>query len=576
MTQRFESARLPDALFQGGLNRREPLAAAEVIARVVTGDLELEGYRPLPLNFEWRLSALHWIRTGVTPFITNDVPYLVNNNGRASADAAAVLFANCLEAPSAGPIRVLELGAGSALFARYFLDEFRALCQRHGRDFYDRLSMYVTDGSPSSVTRWSEAGLFAAHAAHVETGVCDAQRPDGIVDGPVRAVFANYVLDSLPAAVLRWSGSSWQQLCARASIRKDAVLPRSLASRGTEWLRQAASGQHPEEFGALLPLLPIVESELAFLPIDGDGPPDFERHLSPPEEPITKTVNYPYGALQCLDAIIPQLDPDGFVLVRDYSSGSAEPRFVGAQRFGDATALPLNFALLERHLHGAGVDVVCPADASPMHTRLLTRAAIAATRQAFVERFSTRGQASDSWRIGAVARERADQGLHQEALGIYREAIADHPGDWQLIAAAAQFTASVLGDPAASLELACLAVQLNPWYSPYLWNVLGESLTLLGRHDEARDCHLEAARVHPGDAETYVYLAKSWLTLGDSPRSLEAVARGLASDVDAMHRQALLAVQQAAIEELARLGTARREAAGRRQARAGALGAASA
>ena len=79
--------------------------------------------------------------------------------------------------------------------------------------------MHVTDGSPSSVARWAEAGMFADHAAHVTTGVCDAQTPDAAADGPLRAVFANYVLDSLPAAVLRWSAGGWQQLCARASIR---------------------------------------------------------------------------------------------------------------------------------------------------------------------------------------------------------------------------------------------------------------------------------------------------------------------------------------------------------------------
>ena len=131
-------------------------------------------------------------------------------------------------------------------------------------------------------------------------------------------------------------------------------------------------------------------------------------------------------------------------------------------------------------------------------------------------------------------------------------------------------------DPAAGLELACRALQLNPWYSPFLWNVLGECLTALGRHDEAHDCHLEAARIHPGDVETHLHLAKSWVTLGDAARGLEAVARGLAADADAMHRHSLLAVQQAAIDQLSRGGTARREAALRRQARAAALGSSSA
>ncbi len=384
-------------------------------------------------------------------------------------------------------------------------------------------------------------------------------------------MFANYVLDSLPAAVLRWSVGGWQQLCARASIRGDATLPRSLAGRDAEWLRKTAGASHPDELAELLPLLPILESELAFLPIDGNGPPDFERHLGTGTGQATSTVTYPYGALRCLDALLPQLHPDGFVLVRDYSAGSAEPRFVGAQRFGDATAMPLNFTLIERHLQKVGVDVVRPADEGLMHTRLLTRAPIPGTRHAFLERFSAGGAPPDAWTLGTMARERVDQGLHREALDIYRQAIADDPRDWQLIAAAAQFTAATLGDPEAGLELACTALRLNPWYSPFLWNVVGECLTALGRHDEAHDCHIEAARVHPGDAETHLNLARSWVTLGDGARSLEAVAHGLAADVDAMHRHALLAVQQAAIEQLSRGGTARREAALRRQTRAAAL-----
>ena len=173
-----------------------------------------------------------------------------------------------------------------------------------------------------------------------------------------------------------------------------------------------------------------------------------------------------------------------------------------------------------------------------------------------------------------MARERADQGLHREALDIFRQAIAGDPRDWRLIAHASQFTGATLRDPAAGLELACRALPQS-WTAPFC-GTSSQCLTALGQHDEAHDCHLEAARIaHPGDVETHLHLAKSWVTLGDAARGLE-VAHGLAADADAMHRHGLLAVQQAAINQLSRGGTARREAALRRQARAAALGSSSA
>jgi len=54
--------------------------------------------------------------------------------------------------------------------------------------------------------------------------------------------------------------------------------------------------------------------------------------------------------------------------------------------------------------------------------------------------------------------------------------------------------------------------------------------------------------------------------LGDPQRSLEAVARGLASDTNAMFRHALLDQQQEAIAALTKRWHAERETAARRQA----------
>jgi SAM-dependent methyltransferase len=122
----------------------------------------LQEFRPLTRCLEWELSELHWNQQGILPFVENDVPFLINNSGRLSEHAAALLFANCLETLGAGSIRVLELGAGTGLFARYFLNAFRAICLQENRDFYQRLIYYVTDRSMRTVQQWQ--GKFSLTA----------------------------------------------------------------------------------------------------------------------------------------------------------------------------------------------------------------------------------------------------------------------------------------------------------------------------------------------------------------------------------------------------------------------------
>ena len=546
-------------------------APGEVIRRVSAGDITLEDFRPLPLNLEWRLSDAYWTAEGVTPFITDAVPYLVNNDGSASADAAAVLFANCVEAaPGDGTIRILEIGAGTALFARYLLDEFRDLCQRHGRDFYDRLSFHVTDRSPRTVQHWSDCGVFGDHIPHVTTAVCDAAKPALDADRPLRAVFANYVLDSLPAAVLRRSGSGWQRLCARAAIRDEG---RFACGRGrsVEWMREMARSDRIEDLVDLLPLLPFLDAELAFLDMEDAGPPGWERAVADDASSGEgSTIVHNYGAERCLATLLQQLDRTGFILVRDYGHTADQPSHaVSSQRFGGATAVPIDFVRLERRLRTRAVEVVFPDRENLMHTRLLTRDPIPLSRRAFAERFGT--PASGRWDAVVRARQLTEQGLFREALDGYRELIDNSPRDWRVLGEAAHLAATSLGDAASGLELARIALTLNPWYSPFLWNVHGDCLAALDRVEAAHESYEQAQRLHPRGVDTHLRLARSWLRLGDASRSLESVAHGLVDDADDMHRHQLLDCQQAAIDALSRRRVAQRETLHRRSARTGLL-----
>ena len=189
-----------------GTTADAPLSAFDAIA---SESREIEGFRPLSDCLEWRLADAYWQQAGVIPFVRNDVPYLVNNTGRLSENAA------------------LELGAGTGLYARYFLDAFAAHCKTAGCDFYDRLIYVVSDRFERTVASWEANGIFAEHEGHVALRVCEAEEPARLIlagggearlPGAPFAVFFNYLLDVLPAKIARRAAEGLEELCVRTHL----------------------------------------------------------------------------------------------------------------------------------------------------------------------------------------------------------------------------------------------------------------------------------------------------------------------------------------------------------------------
>lgn len=542
----------------------EPLPAAQSIGRARFGRELVQSFRTLANSLECQLADLHWKHEGSFPFIEGDVPYLVNNSGTLSADAAAVLCANCAEAPSTDPIRVLELGGGTGLFARYFLDECKRRCQNESRDYYDRLTYWITDQSPAAVAQWRERDVFGPHASHVEIRVADSSTAHALFAEPVRAVIANYLLGVLPSTVVRHCEGRWEQLYVRTWITSDVDLLRKYTARTFDEIRALADSTEPERVGQLLSLLPLVETEECFLPASPDDVSGLDARSA---ESRSGTWLHNMAALQCIQSLLPRLERDGFILVHDYDAGpfGAGRASPAVQRYGSTIAVGVNFAALDRHVHSAGFESLKPAgdDRLQTHPRLMLRGALPGTREVFEARFAATTR-DDITALIIEARRQAEAGWPAEALLSYKAALERSPYDWRVVGEASK-VAIQLGDHATALELARTAVALNPWYTASLWNGLGDALAGLRRDREAHECYLQGCRIHPRDVETNLRLAGSWLAHGDPSRSLEAVARGLAHDSDGMFRHLLLDKQQQAIDYLSIRWTAERQTAARKR-----------
>lgn len=223
---------------RAGLN--DPRAAAQaIVARVQSSRTVIQDFVPLADSIEWNLGQEYLRQRGNKAFLSDSmpIPFLINNDGTLSRNAAEVFFASLQDAEEMGPLEdelfVLELGIGVGLFARYFLDAFRDLCTQHQNDYYDRLCYIAADRSPRMLLDACRHGVLAEHPGRCVLRLLDAMQPAELLKDrlfqdhlgrPLRTVFLNYLLDCLPAAVLQVEGDQVKQLCVRTCVARNIRL----------------------------------------------------------------------------------------------------------------------------------------------------------------------------------------------------------------------------------------------------------------------------------------------------------------------------------------------------------------
>jgi tetratricopeptide (TPR) repeat protein len=534
-----------------GATGRSALAA---LGSVATEPTEIEGFRPLGESLEWRLADAYWDRAGMIPFVRNDVPYLVNNTGRLSENAAALAFAALSEIRDSLPahIVVLELGAGTGLHARYFLDAFADECRKNSSDLYDRLTYVVSDRFERTVLGWQRDGLFVGHEDHVALRICDATSPSELslpggasapALGPPMVVFCNYLLDVLPSRIVRRSATSLEQLSVRTHLAGGVAALHATGIDSLDQARTLAASGGFKDLVRLLPLLSHLDLETAYQPWTPTTAEDVALTAAIPEG---DRVIVNGEALACLDKLAAWIDPAGFILVNDYGPVRTEDvaAHVGVQRFGGSVALGLNFPLIESVLASRGLVTAAPEgdEQRRVHTRLIARHIGPRTLDVLRTRF---GLATDKHLDAPQEEARAHlaAGRRNEALDAYRRMIERNPGDWQMLGEAAEFVGLQLGDHAAGLEIARAALEHNPWTSAWLWNILGDCLFYRERLADAHEAFTQALRIDPDDPRTNLNLAYTRSANGDQPGALAALAHGLAHDGKGHYRPRLLEKQ---------------------------------
>jgi tetratricopeptide (TPR) repeat protein len=109
-----------------------------------------------------------------------------------------------------------------------------------------------------------------------------------------------------------------------------------------------------------------------------------------------------------------------------------------------------------------------------------------------------------------------------------------------------------LRDVKAGIEMAKVALNLNPACSAELWNTLGDGLYEWGRTEEACSAYHKGLAVNSSDVRSRYNLAWVYTRLKDYPSALKMIAEALSLDKTGEYRDRLLHKQQEVLALLAR------------------------
>jgi tetratricopeptide (TPR) repeat protein len=536
-------------------------APEAILARAQSNRDIIQDFVPLADSLEWNLGQEYLRQRGNKAFLSDasPVPFVINNDGTLSRNAAAVFFANLVDAEKTGPLEdeifVLELGIGVGLFARYFLDAFRDLCQEHKKDYYDRLCYIAADRSERMLLDVARHGVLGRHPGRYRLRLVDAMNPAEKLLGdamfgncpgkPLRAVFLNYLLDCLPAAVLEIDGDSAEvkQLCVRTCVARNVRLA-DYTDLTADALAERARTNDAAAQRDLLEVYGLFASEYDYRPVNVQLLPHGEFALQFGRTK-TKKLLHSYGAIQSLERLLELVRDDGFILANDYGQTQVTTRDeFEHQRFSLATFVGVNFSLLRAFFGDAGrCQYVEPNDDSgSIHSRLLGRQLSYGTRLRFQEAFSLSAHENLQEPI-TKARECLKVGRFELASSYYQQALANQPANWVLLNEVAQFLIFSLRDVKAGIDLAKLALGLNPTCSSELWNTLGDGLFEFGRYAEARSAYLKALAVNAADVRARYNLAWVFQREQNYPAALAMIAEGISLDKTGQYRERLLQKQ---------------------------------
>lgn len=551
---------------------------SEAAAAGTGDDVLLQDWAPLSQCLDWKLARSAWAISADELFEDQHVPNLTHDSGALSVRNARLLLRWCEEQAAAGTlperITVVEIGMGTGLHLRYLLDHFRDLCAQAEVGFYDRLAVFASDVSMPVLQKARDRGLFDAHGEKVRLGWIDLLTPGIFADaatgeqvdlrGQIHLLCANYVLDLLPFDVFRrrrvsanGSGQSthWEALLVRTWLRSADRLP-AYTDLTLEQVQTLAASEDPQAWLGLTSLYTLLQLEPRAFEVAIASHPDLrelvrvadglEEALGPDHPLLAEgtVVYHSGGALRAALEMGRALADNGYAILRDVALTSPEMTAVARvhTHFGSTVAAGVNMVQFDTWFaqdgSGSAIRSLAARNDGIDHqaVRMLTRAQLPGTVAHFEEIFDGQGIANVALTV-QQARAETDPAAAMER---YRQALVDEPGNWLLLGEAAACALSAGLVPDLALVIARQGLEVNPGYSPDLWNIYGDALWAAGDSDNARLAYEAALQTNPRHPRTHYCLAWAQAERGRFDVAFKHIGEALAHDPAGLLRAEVL------------------------------------
>jgi SAM-dependent MidA family methyltransferase len=286
----------------------------------------------------WQIHRDYFKQVGIKAWASGEIPYSGISNYHEAYKKARLLvsnFKNCLQ--DTEEIRILEVGAGYGEFAKNFLSAFKDICDHESLDYYSRLKYFLSDFSSKTLSELEASKRLKDYRDKIVFVEFDAMDKflwkKVLPESSFNAVFANYLLDQLPARVFVKDNDKYFEKYI--------------------YIEDPEPYKNKKGFFASRRWIKKLKKKFEFRPID------LRKELSLEHYQILETcfrtdkastVVYSYGALKAVKNFLSLLKSNGIIVCSDFNA-STKPSYDNFEPcyYGNSLAQAVNFEFIYKY-----------------------------------------------------------------------------------------------------------------------------------------------------------------------------------------------------------------------------------